>query len=371
MKSETLQETGFLPREVVGSKAFNLEYLPQNLSDKSLRQDIVSYLGEYRFKIPKFNYGLSLVCDETGGQRICDPNEKEPMVTKAYRSIQERRMRGDPTHREEHELLGLMRLESQLRNANDEAIIIWASPPGPKEEGYGDYGFIYKGKIEGSLGNKKISMTAVRVENPTINQFNRTLSKIVNRGININSADDFLSSPIVSERNISEEEFDAVLRQEFSFEEKEEEQERFSEIIKFVEPLIERLIFSIKYGTKNEKTRNFYALENYVISLREGQSSKNAKREYAAPDIDRIVNVYGAYQPPVAKGSCGSTGGSVSNMLFGSMSEMTRAGGLLDSREPFTCPKCSYTTHKPVGNQCPGCGLTKEQYAEESGMACD
>jgi len=37
------------------------------------------------------------------------------------------------------------------------------------------------------------------------------------------------------------------------------------------------------------------------------------------------------------------------------------------SEEWFTCPKCGYKADGPVGNSCPGCGITKEQYAAETG----
>ncbi|MGE5042214.1 MAG: hypothetical protein ACM3IJ_04910 [Candidatus Levyibacteriota bacterium] len=38
----------------------------------------------------------------------------------------------------------------------------------------------------------------------------------------------------------------------------------------------------------------------------------------------------------------------------------------------FNCPKCKYKADGPVGNTCPGCGLTKEKYAQEEGVeVCD
>lgn len=37
----------------------------------------------------------------------------------------------------------------------------------------------------------------------------------------------------------------------------------------------------------------------------------------------------------------------------------------LEQLEPFTCPKCGYTTFERVGNQCPNCGITKEEYAKQ------
>ncbi|HZE87239.1 MAG TPA: hypothetical protein VE090_03455 [Methylomirabilota bacterium] len=49
----------------------------------------------------------------------------------------------------------------------------------------------------------------------------------------------------------------------------------------------------------------------------------------------------------------------------------SRIGESQSPQEWFTCPKCNYHADGPVGNSCPGCGLTKEQYAEESGVSCD
>ena len=42
------------------------------------------------------------------------------------------------------------------------------------------------------------------------------------------------------------------------------------------------------------------------------------------------------------------------------------------NQEWFTCPKCSYKADGPIGNTCPGCNLTKEDYASEEGViVCD
>lgn len=40
-------------------------------------------------------------------------------------------------------------------------------------------------------------------------------------------------------------------------------------------------------------------------------------------------------------------------------------------QEWFNCPKCHYKADGPVGNTCPGCGLTKEKYAQDGGETCD
>lgn len=43
------------------------------------------------------------------------------------------------------------------------------------------------------------------------------------------------------------------------------------------------------------------------------------------------------------------------------------------SEEGFSCSECSFKAlaGNPVGDTCPGCGFTKQQYAEKYGVACD
>lgn len=43
-----------------------------------------------------------------------------------------------------------------------------------------------------------------------------------------------------------------------------------------------------------------------------------------------------------------------------------------EDQEWFKCPKCDYQADGPVGNQCPGCKITMEEYAQEEGaVMCD
>jgi hypothetical protein len=367
------------PREIVGSKAFNLEYLPPMSSDKSLRTDIISYLGEYRFKIPKFEYSLYLAHDERGS--FITDSQGNSMEEAADRSIAERTMRGDPVHRELHERRGLTNLKNTLLDAKKNDGIAWGSPPGPKDEGYGNYGFIYSGKVGGEVSlmsktGRKIAATeltlqAIRVEDPTIDGYNKVFSQITGKNIQYATADEYLSSPFLSKEHISEEVIDSLLRDAFSFTPNEEEQSKFQESIDAMGPLIDRVVYAIQNNKPNsEKIRLFYALENYAIALKEGSVKIEPGLSYGlGKDIDTVVANFGRFKPPVATGSCGSTGSLTSNRLFGTLQAL---GGIFESNDDaFECPKCSYTTTKPVGDQCPSCRLTKAEFMEEGGIACD
>ncbi len=357
-------------REIVGSRAFNLEYLPYARSDQSIKDDIIAYLGEYRFQIPRHEYSLFYSVDDSGSVSLL-AQDGETMGMKSGRSVAERSQRGDPVHREKNETLGILNLERQLQTAKDGDTLFWASPPGPKDEGYGDYGYVYKGEIR----DGRVNMTALRVENPTIEQYNRAMGRLTGAGFNFKHADEFLRHPLVVSRTISDSFTENVLVQEFNQLQDEEKQREFETAIKVLEPLIDRAIFAIKYGKKHEKLRTFYALENYAIELRDKTRQVYLRERIGYLldnyDLDQIV-ASRSYEPPRAAGSCGSTSSS-RNMLFSGDSIISSflTQDKYGDRE-FKCPKCNMTNIRPIDellDKCQHCGSTevacKETTAEE------
>ena len=66
------------------------------------------------------------------------------------------------------------------------------------------------------------------------------------------------------------------------------------------------------------------------------------------------------------------TTNKVANALSsgGTLGGVVSPDSIPESREPFRCPRCHFTTTEPVGDQCPrhkgGCGLTKKEFIEMS-----
>jgi hypothetical protein len=60
-----------------------------------------------------------------------------------------------------------------------------------REDGYGDYGFGYVGKLNGSV----LEMTAIRLEDPQINDFNKATNALWEN--EYKTAEDFLETPKV------------------------------------------------------------------------------------------------------------------------------------------------------------------------------
>lgn len=344
------------PRELISSKGFSVDYEPI-VTDKELRDDIVSYLGEYRFELQKYDYELVF-----SQGKIRDPHRLESMSTKAQRSINEKKLSGESAHREKAELIGITFLEKQLEFAREGNSIVWASPPGPKEEGYGDYGFFFIGKIKRSNGLKKdLAMTAIRVEYPQIPEYSKAFRNLTGASLELKSADDFLKLPLVVEESLSPSFIDKVLS-DYIKRGDPREKEKFQMALRKLEPWINQFISHVRWGTPEEKKKAFHALENYALQVK-----KELQHEITAPSEQKsfaeFVNMWG-FEPPKVKGSCPIKSG---NVMTGGYSFLNK----IVNQEWFMCPKCSYKADGPVGNKCPGCGLTKEAYAQETGIACD
>jgi len=63
-----------------------------------------------------------------------------------------------------------------------------------------------------------------------------------------------------------------------------------------------------------------------------------------------------------------SLGLSALNNVFSTEFRLKSIGN--QENQWFTCPKCNYEADGPVGNNCPKCGLTKEEYAKKGNRVC-
>lgn len=377
-------------REVVGSEAFNLNY-DAPPKDEEIRADVISYLKEYRLKAQRHDYVLIYGCDQNGEGEMTIRDEKrgEPMKIKAKRVIEERKIKGKSTDREEAEEAGLGELDSQAPTAEDGDTAFWLTPPGLQVEGYGEYGFVFRGKIT-DLGNgeRLFAMSAFRVEHAgisreeVIEKYNAAFSALTSEQIIHSHATDFLKTPKFVRGSVEEEKITDILRKNFSFTTDSEGEHKNRAIIQKIEQdgLFSEFIRVMRIGSNEEKKKTFYALENYALKLKDKPLSELLEKQdktaiytreplpYPTQEMPQtrfknFVAEYG-FRPPVAPGSCGSTGEQESNSLISA----GRSGGIGGkSAEWFTCPQCQYQASGPVGDACPGCGLTKEEYAKTSG----
>lgn len=97
--------------------------------------------------------------------------------------------------------------------------------------------------------------------------------------------------------------------------------------------------------------------------------------------VAAMVKEFGRENVRVVGAGCGSSKGfgfnniddldPVKKLLKNSVAKFG-IPGLESEQKWFTCPKCGYQADGPIGNQCPGCKLTKDEYAKEGkGEMCD
>jgi len=345
------------PRELVSSAGFSVEY-ENKVFDQELREDIVSYLGEYRFKLQKYNYQLIFSKSGDEGWKLRDTHRLEAMGTKAARSIEERRLRKESTYRETAEAAGIEYLEMQLITAKDGDSVVWASPPGDEKEGYGPYGFFYIGKVKKNEDKKEISMAAIRVDNPTVTDFNRAFQELSGTESNFSQAEDFISKPVITSL-LPEDLVDKILSRNFSLRNDPLERERFNLAMQILNPRIDQLVKFMRFGSIEERKKAFHALENFALEVKRDLEIGSRiifepKEEFAS-----FVHKFG-YEPPKVKGSCPIKSSNI-------FEKYQTLNSFLEG-EGFVCPKCGQKALGPVGDQCPGCGITKEQYAIETGQ---
>lgn len=362
-------ESRYAAKEQFGSD-FQIEY-GKNTPNKALIDDIVSYLGEYRFSIPQYSYEYIF-----SQGKLRDPHRNDSMEAVSQRAIDTNSGKGKSSFREQSEKKAFQKLDHMLSSAKTGDTIIWLSPPGPKEEGYGDYGFFFLGKVGDDNGSeKKIKMKAIRIEHPTIEQVSQVVSILTSKETKYSMVEDCLSDPHVLSEDIKEEYIFSVLRMVFSFEPNEEEQRKFQKIIHEMFPSISDFAVSLKnpWKTRTDKIKELYSLENYALKLKRDHENPDARETVIInfkPTI-RLADIRGYdFEPPKSAGSCptkDTTSGLTSSNI---LSKNSALNNLLGEQEWFHCPKCDYQADGPVGDTCPGCGLTKQAYTEETGASC-
>jgi len=81
-----------------------------------------------------------------------------------------------------------------------------------------------------------------------------------------------------------------------------------------------------------------------------------------------MVNKFGAEKPKDVVAGCGSSSGTA--IKENSVARFDPLSDKGKSEDHFNCPRCKKTADGPVGDTCPNCGITKEEFIEEGGEAC-
>jgi hypothetical protein len=345
---------------------FRLEY-GKHTPDQAAINDIVSFLGEYYFHIPKYSYEL-----EFSGGEIKDPLKEESMLNIAEKAIYEKIVKNSTYSRELAEKHGIQSLNNQLSEAQNGDTIFWTSPPGPKEEGYGDYGFVFMGNVHQTSTGKDIQMTAIHIDNPTLEQFNQANYLFTGEKIGYETAEEFIANPRVIKEYFDEGYIDALLGKTFSFKSNKEEQEKFNIIMQKMSPLYPEFVQLAKdsHKPKSEKIQALYSIINYALQLKKEYDRPFIGGERTVVDFKPIPNLaviagrYG-YEPPKVAGSCPNSSNDsslTSSNLLSRNSFINKLSGEDEMDYEFDqdgpCKKCFADTKCGPCGICKACDLT-------------
>ncbi len=365
MRTETFSQT----QSPWQNEAFSLE-IKEPLKFKSFEELVISYLGEYRFQLPLYQYSYHF----DRNQGLIDPNTQESMIVKAQRAIERKNKELKPILREEAELIGLKKINRLLtENLEIGAGIVWASPPGDKNDGYGDYGFIFYGVVDGiKNGQWHVTMNARRVEDGRdLEKFNQVLTALTGQSIHFKNDTDFLQNPMLLHRQIVNPE--EIISQIFN-PINEQTQAIFEQALGnngVLKPLINEAVKAYLSGNYEEFVKLMTALENLSEELKNPQNRHFFIDDNNQPTPllfdSRIINFYSSYQPPPVSGSCGSTSNSPNSFwTSGNFFEKLLKQDLmsqLDHYEDYQCPNCGQTIQGELKDKpetwkscCPHCG---------------
>lgn len=191
------------PRALVESGGFDVLY-PREIDERALRDDIFSYLAEYRLHVGRFDYGFIFVEDQNG-MRLLDSRIGESMQEKTKKAILQKRAEGGNSTREEADDFGLNETIRNISKANVGDGTWWASLPG---QDFGAYAFIYVGEIVRSIEVrdeitdevikiKNVEMSALRVEDPDILEFRREYQELTGQNFIARTPEDLLRRPVL------------------------------------------------------------------------------------------------------------------------------------------------------------------------------
>jgi len=308
-------------------------------------------------------------------------------------------LNGNPVDfaREEAEYEGFLKSQARLTDPNTPigAIDLSVSPPGGEGSDYKHKFFDVRVVKEDERGQRYIEATRF-LSDLSIEGYAEHLAP-VREFESVPTPEDFLRDPIILDGIFSDA---SEVGTYLSGGVKALETQRFAEIKSLLRPYFISYINSLITNPNAvlEHNLRLNAIVNEADAIQEAQEGEDhsllrAKRHFAdfAPSsmIEQVIQVTGRKEVkrkavPCPGESAGLEVGALGQPIepysvgdFGkpsdepSKSSLQNKSSKKEEQEWFNCPKCKYQADGPIGNECPGCHITKEAFVEEGGVNCD
>lgn len=344
-----------------------------------IKMQLETHIGE------RLHVGISKLDHQIKDGQIWPENIGEPMLKMMKRGRGYRWNIGKPVDfaRESAEVFGFEQIQSVLVNEStpEGTMMLSISPQGDIKNGSiytKNFYDVYQKTKDGIASYRFTSGLTPNESQQKVKQFDKRyyVSQVPHDH-------EFLSQPIKLDPNTS---FLSTPQEVHDYMHKAHEHmnyEEFKRVVEACAPFITSYINNLCENPHDniQQERIFNALLNYAdIAAGKVQGGVIFQNDsYVRLWIPSPVDIQLLSNMPVRHVStgCGSSGSSIigntsSSGYLSQFSVVESSTGLSIGNEWFKCPKCTYKASGPIGERpCPGCGLTKEAYAAESGISCD
>lgn len=300
----------------------------------------------------------------------------------SYEEVLERGVRyraengSQETEREEAEIRGFLKIQEVLTSEDTKigTSFIVISPPGLNKETPYVHNFVDSYELaEDEYGRRSIQYT--RFASPLgYDQYSEIAQGFDSKYFEEQTEPIdawYLENPILVSVDNGFGNIDEVLEKHFAKDVNAMEEEQFQELYKTYLPYI---LYYLDQITKTD----FDSVEvakayNAILLSTENDEMKKETTVFLAnnEDVSSIVDRFGRFEVEKKQAGCGSSSGfTIGSSGFFTANSVSFFGGGRGSKEWFNCPKCKYKADGPIGNTCPGCRLTKEEYVEGGGQEC-
>ncbi len=316
--------------------------------EQETRNNVLRYLGEYRLAV-KFDEFFYREGTGSDGKRFLAAIEEAPVSERFRNAIYQKEREGQNPKREVAECLGFQKIEDKFL-AGEDFLFLWISPPGNKEDGYGDYSFSFMGEVK----DNKIRVVPYRNQ-LSLDKHREVAGIFSNQADNLATDVDFLNNPIFIDKQEGRKSVEDLLveigereRIDLSWRQRLEGRLR---------GLMDMFVDAVKRNASDIELQKIKrTIENFTID----KKTEIISGEYIQHDFDtrHLIDAYGNYAPPVVGGSCGS---SSSSTLMEFQKALNPEPDKYGDRV-FDCPECGKTNVRPKDElikNCQHCGTSK------------
>ncbi len=319
--------------------------------EQEARNNMLRYLGEYRLAV-KFDEIFYQEGQNSSGERFLRAKENAPVRDIFRNFIRQKEIDGQSSKREVAECLGFEKVEEKFL-AGEDFLFLWISPPGAKEDGYGDYSFTFVGEVRNGQIREIPYRNKLQLE-----EHREIIRLFSNQADSFQIDVDFLANPIFIPKTKSRNSAEDILAE---IGEKEAIDISWkSRLETRLASLMDIFIDAVKRNApEHELNKIKRAIENFTIN----KKNEIVSGEFTHYDLNtkNLIDTYGSYAPPVVGGSCGN---SSSSTLMEFQQEFNLEPDKYGDRK-FDCPQCGETNVRPKDQL-----LTKCQHCGSKKVAC-